>query len=747
LDVSDRFDNARKNDGSSIHDNLKPYRDATVVWGHVVSENVGDQGQLDDAEVDNQPSHVNYGEVDPTISKYRDFGRYSRTFEDFVRSNPGGDGSLDADFDLRLKIDLTKLEPDFDDTGWGDRDPGPEVFHQKFDFAHLEFPWFNYSSNEGYLGAEAIMYGWAGTCDSPYRQPPLYGYSLLPGWADWSSNSVLVNGRPVSGQVATQPSDGDCDFLKPCPYVDSLNGLNSGVRIGNLLISAGSDGKFPPAPGPGTYVRVTGALVLDCGHGIWHDCHDGDTDQNQEIHPIYSIDIVNYPFRPEDANVPAATNLTGTWAGNDGSTYYVRQIGSTIWWLGQVRDRQPMQRGYETGSPLIGTLQIAAAIRAGNASIESSGCGWIRGVFLGAAYPCWVFSNVFRGTVSQNCDGSASIQGEWAGVPQSLGPGNAGGTMSFTVDAMHKLIVPTVSHTIFPDTLQKIYEPENSKWQQPGSLTVDAPVYINAGSYSFVTNTTPFVVTTPDKSVVNQIRYRQFAFGSLAQQCWTNVPASSASFMLAGPDGRYEVQAYATNSSGNDGPISGKTVYLDNTAPRITITEPRETTYPHSASLTLKYVVSDGDGSGLKSVIATMDGGATLGGYSLSSGQTIDLLTGLPPGPHTFAVFSADKVNNTTSSSVTFSISVTPDSIKDGVRTLLQAGEIRSEVDAAFLLSELDLAAIATAKGQCSLAAPLYQAISDQAESLSGKAMSHMAESIIVAETQYLIAHCTNGSS
>lgn len=81
------------------------------------------------------------------------------------------------------------------------------------------------------------------------------------------------------------------------------------------------------------------------------------------------------------------------------------------------------------------------------------------------------------------------------------------------------------------------------------------------------------------------------------------------------------------------------------------------------------------------------------------------------------------------------------------MRTLLQAGEIRSEVDAAFLLSELDLAAIATAKGQCSLAAPLYQAISDQAESLSGKAMSHMAESIIVAETQYLIAHCTNGSS
>ncbi len=30
-------------------------------------------------------------------------------------------------------------------------------------------------------------------------------------------------------------------------------------------------------------------------------------------------------------------NLTGTWKANDGGTYYIRNIGNDVWWLGISR--------------------------------------------------------------------------------------------------------------------------------------------------------------------------------------------------------------------------------------------------------------------------------------------------------------------------------------------------------------------------------------------------------------------------
>ena len=120
-------------------------------------------------------------------------------------------------------------------------------------------------------------------------------------------------------------------------YVDpSGDHLKDGIQIGNQRIVKD------------TYLRITGTLVLDCGHGIGTPCFDDPSvpwQQNQEIHPIYSIDIINFPFRPEDGATPARQKLTGAWGGSDGSTYYVRQIGNTIWWLGQPRDRQPIPKG------------------------------------------------------------------------------------------------------------------------------------------------------------------------------------------------------------------------------------------------------------------------------------------------------------------------------------------------------------------------------------------------------------------
>lgn len=36
--------------------------------------------------------------------------------------------------------------------------------------------------------------------------------------------------------------------------------------------------------------------------------------------------------------VTAQSSLTGTWRCNDGGTYFVRQVGREIWWLGRSAD-------------------------------------------------------------------------------------------------------------------------------------------------------------------------------------------------------------------------------------------------------------------------------------------------------------------------------------------------------------------------------------------------------------------------
>src|SRR5262249_22534496 len=197
--------------------------------------------------------HVNYG-PDSGIPDYPDFGHLARDFKSFACYD-----IADADFDIRLKIDRDRLEPDFYTTGWGDRTAGPTVFPRKLDSATIRRK-LNYAGNEAYMGAESILLGKAGTCDE--LMDGTFGFaSLLPGWADLWSGSVLVNGRPVNGSLASPQPTSTCDFIQPCPFVpdgvDSTNYLvrPAGIQLGNLLLSSFGDGKVPPGDGDGTYVR------------------------------------------------------------------------------------------------------------------------------------------------------------------------------------------------------------------------------------------------------------------------------------------------------------------------------------------------------------------------------------------------------------------------------------------------------------------------------------------------------------
>jgi hypothetical protein len=463
-DIKTRFDQVHKNDGSNLNDNLKPYRDQTVLYGHLVNSHLS---YLKSNCLEFEIPHVNYGPAfDPPIpntdaeqcgdkSTFLNFGKRDREFDSFACFH-ASDG--DGDFDMRLRVDLNKLEPDFYTTGWGDRISGPQVFALKLNDADTRHE-LGFTSNEGYMGLESLMYGRQGTCDDGQVSPINGGQSMLPGWADLSSNSVLINGRPINGVFGRRPSVADCDFFHPCPYItgvtpDNYLDVPAGIRFGNLLLSAHGKGQVDAdgiaRDGPGTYLRVTGALVLDCGHFDFPDtapCYDDngpdDTSghSNQEIHPVYSIDVINFPYRPEDINIQGSTDLTGTYGGTDGSTYYVRQSGSTnvhqlgrtIWWLGLMRDRQPMQRGGKF--PMIGSNAIDPSCSSGQ---------------------CWAFANVFKGTITESPPADAVIEGDWVGVPQSTFAGSPGGHIKFFV-FNHKIIIPATP-SIFPVTIEKMYD-------------------------------------------------------------------------------------------------------------------------------------------------------------------------------------------------------------------------------------------------------------------------------------------------
>lgn len=179
----------------------------------------------------------------------------------------------------------------------------------------------------------------------------------------------------------------------------------------------------------------------------------------------------------------------------------------------------------------------------------------------------------------------------------------------------------------------------------------------------------------------------------------------------------------------------------DTTPPIIGITQPASTTYVHSSTLTLNYTVTDVC-TGVKSFTPTMDGSTMLAGHGLQSGQMINLLTELALGSHTFSISAVDNAANPDTSSVTFTIIVTPDSIKNDVNQFLAAGEIKNRGLANSLLQILAAAAMARAAGNCNTAANDYQSFINAVSAQSGKGIDATAAAIMIADAQYLIAHC-----
>ncbi len=213
---------------------------------------------------------------------------------------------------------------------------------------------------------EIAMYGRENDADN-CAAPPII---LLPGWQEHAGNSVLANGRPINGNFVERP--------QPPPMALSFGG--PGGKQVNLT--------------PGAIARVTGVVADDAGH-------EGET--APEIHPVYAIDIVqDFGARPLDGNV----NLTGAWHANDVGTYYLRQIGNTLWWLGMSRDQGR------------------------------------------------TFANVFHGTIAGNV-----IEGDWVDVPMGEGGAYSGGSLTLIGEALSTELTK-ISQTNFFGSLvwTKLYD-------------------------------------------------------------------------------------------------------------------------------------------------------------------------------------------------------------------------------------------------------------------------------------------------
>lgn len=228
---------------------------------------------------------------------------------------------------------------------------------------------------------------------------------------------------------------------------------------------------------------------------------------------------------------------------------------------------------------------------------------------------------------------------------------------------------------------------------------------------------------------------------------WTHVSlqggSPSAPVFLTGADGPNLLQFSAQSNANLLEPRHTETLNLDNTPPVIDIVQPQPVAYNHSDVLTLDYLVTDGDGSGLASFTPTMDGATTLkGGIGLQSGQPIRLLTELKLGTHTFNVTATDNVGNTSNKAVTFTIVVTAASILEDVRQFFQDGAIRNDGIENSLLAKLNNAADDQAAGRCARAANSYQAFINELQAQSGKGVDADAASVMMDDANYLISHC-----
>jgi hypothetical protein len=267
-----------------LDENNPPCRDFTVMWGEVIDVGL------------------------PSLPPEPTYCSFLKSSSWFPGVGWGGDGDISFSFWPAWKGEEFPFGTDADDfwaNGWVTDLPNPfsEPRATKIQVLYETYKRFH---------AEAVMYGRSNGEDACEAFPP---HVLVPGWNERGGNSVLVNGVPVEGEFFPIADDADPPDQKRQKIV--FKG-RTGVP-GEITLQAG------------TFVRISGVVAADVGH---HSIFGTVKSGAPEIHPVYSADI------PQDFDLPRPFPvLSGAWHASDNGTYYVRQLGDTVWWLGLSRDQ------------------------------------------------------------------------------------------------------------------------------------------------------------------------------------------------------------------------------------------------------------------------------------------------------------------------------------------------------------------------------------------------------------------------
>jgi hypothetical protein len=191
---------------------------------------------------------------------------------------------------------------------------------------------------------------------------------------------------------------------------------------------------------------------------------------------------------------------------------------------------------------------------------------------------------------------------------------------------------------------------------------------------------------------------------------------------------------------------------VDDTAPVISIFSPFAQTYLHPYKLIFYFTAVDAR-SGLKAL------GAKLDGTTVTAGQKIDLYT-LSLGNHTLTVTAIDQLGNTSTKSVTFSITATVQSLVTSVNRFVAEGKIDDkgchfhDYDYGHhddhgggnciqtkLLDVLKDAQTDLNRHRTNDAIKDLKLFIDLVKSQSGRQISTSAANLLIADAQWVIAH------
>ena len=189
--------------------------------------------------------------------------------------------------------------------------------------------------------------------------------------------------------------------------------------------------------------------------------------------------------------------------------------------------------------------------------------------------------------------------------------------------------------------------------------------------------------------------------------------------------------------------LEGRLLFGDTAAPVVTVNAPAAQSYLRPDFLTLDFSAVDGadsttPSSAPPSGIKTLD--ATLDGAPVTNGQKIDLYT-LALGDHILTVTAADFYGNTTTQSVTFSVTATVQSLKASVNRFYQEGQIDDLGIRNSLLGKLDTAQAYLDKGQTKAAINTLNAFINSLKAQSGKHITIEAANLLIADANWVIAH------